>query len=323
MNNIFKKPLLIILLVAVVLVAGSYLVFKKMGEQDNSLSAQEAAEKAIEYINENLSSVPATLIETQEESGLYKITIDLQGQDYDFYVSRDGNILFLDSISMVPLELEEIPKAEVPEARLFVMSFCPYGNMAEAIMNPVEELLGDKADIKLNYVIYSDYASGYPEYCLDEEESYCSMHGIQELNQNIREACVQEYFPEKLWEFVMNVNESADSTDVDQKWEDIAKDIGIETEKIKECQENEGETILAQENSLNQNNYLVQDPSKHQGSEEITISGSPTLVINGVVYDGERSSKGYKEAICSAFLNPPSECEQEVEENETGVEGEC
>jgi hypothetical protein len=149
------------------------------------------------------------------------------------------------------------------------------------------------------------------------------MHGIQEVNQNVREICVQKYQPEKLWGFVMDINENTDSDNVDEKWEGIAENLGIDTEKINNCQEEEGQGILAHEVELNGKNYPVQDPSKHQGMEEITISGSPTLVINGTVYDGERSSEGYKEAICSAFLNPPSECDQEIEENKTGVEGEC
>jgi hypothetical protein len=323
MNKIFKKPLLIILLVIIILIAVSFFAFKKMGDKDISLSSQEVSEKAVEYINENLTSEPVTLISTEEESGLYKIKVDIQGQEYDLYASKDGNLLFLDSISMVPPELKEIAKTETPEVRLFVMSFCPYGNLAEGIMNPVEELLGDEADIKLNYIIYSDYASGYPEYCFDEEDIYCSMHGIEELNQNIRESCVQKYQPEKLWDFVMEVNENADSTNVEEKWEEIAQRTDVDVEKVKECQENETKDILVRELELNKKNYPVQDPSRHEGMEETPISGSPTLVINGTVYDGERSSQGYKEAICSAFLNPPPECDQEIEESESTVEGEC
>ena len=324
MNKIFKKPLLIIILLVTFLVLGSFYIFRGTEEgNDNSLSSDEVTEKVINYINENLSSTPVTFISVEEESGLYKMKIEIGGQESDLYASKDGNILFPSFISTVPPELKEIVKTEVPDVHLFVMSFCPYGNLAEGIMDPVEELLKDKLDIKLNYIIYSDYASGYPVYCLDEESTYCSMHGIQEINQNIREICVQKYQPEKLWDFVMNINENTSSENVDEKWEEIASSFDIDTSKIKECQQNEGVNILVEELKLTGAKYLVQDPSNHQGNEEISISGSPTLVINGIIYDGDRSSEGYKDAICSAFLNPPSECEEEVEGSKTGVEGGC
>lgn len=329
MEKVFKKPLLIILLVVVVLVAGSVFLLTGNGEENKGennedyLSPEQASEKAINYINENLSSSPVTLISTEEESGLYKIKIKIDGQEYDSYISRDGNILFPSSVSLIPPELKEITKTEVPDVRLFVMSFCPYGNLAEGIMNPVEELLGDKANIKLNYVIYSDYASGYPEYCLDKESTYCSMHGIQEIDQDIREVCVQKYQPEKLWDFVMDINENTDSNNVDEKWEDIASNLDIDVSKIKKCQKDEGVNILVEELRLTGTKYSVQDPSRHQGNEEISISGSPTLVVNGIVFDGERTSQGYKDAICSAFLDPPAECEEEIGGNGAEVEGGC
>jgi len=38
------------------------------------------------------------------------------------------------------------------------------------------------------------------------------------------------------------------------------------------------------------------------------ISGSPQLIVNGVEYQGTRSSNSYKNQICAAFNNPPQEC---------------
>ena len=51
---------------------------------------------------------------------------------------------------------------------------------------------------------------------------------------------------------------------------------------------------------LLQNNITLND--------QYGITGSPTLLINGVVYNGQRSAEGYKQAICSAYSNPPEEC---------------
>ena len=73
-------------------------------------------------------------------------------------------------------------------------------------MMPVVELLKDKADIQLHYVIYENYQGGGSKYCLDKDNKYCSMHGIQELNQDVRELCVQKYQGDKLWNFVKEIN---------------------------------------------------------------------------------------------------------------------
>jgi protein-disulfide isomerase len=38
------------------------------------------------------------------------------------------------------------------------------------------------------------------------------------------------------------------------------------------------------------------------------VSASPTLVINGQVYSGDRTPEAYKQAICARFETPPAEC---------------
>jgi len=149
------------------------------------------------------------------------------------------------------------------------------------------------------------------------------MHGIQEVNQGIRELCVQKYQKDKLWNFVKAINSGSTSEDVDSKWEAIALDMGIDVAKIKTCQQDEGIALLTQELDLTQQEYPVQDPTQHQGSESEKISGSPTLVINGTILDGERNANAYKEAICSAFVEPPAECEQELGEPDESSEGSC
>ncbi len=327
MSKGFIKNLIpISIVIAGILIAGA-LIFINQGkvneEVSEGLSPQQVAEKAINYINENFDvGGAASLISVGEENGVYKIHLKIGENEYDSYVTKDGKLLFTEGIDLNPPTAKEIPKTDVPGVKLFAMAFCPYGNQAEELMMPVVELLKNKAEIDLHYVIYNNYQSGYPDYCLDEENKYCSMHGIQEINQDIREICVQKYQRNKLWDFVMKINKETTSRNVDEKWEEIAKNLGIDVQKIKDCQTIEAETLLAQEVGLNKVEYPVQDPTRHQNQEKITISGSPTLVINGMIYDGERSSEGYKEAICSGFKNPPEECSQTLE-NETGSPGGC
>lgn len=46
----------------------------------------------------------------------------------------------------------DVKKSNKPQLQFFVMSFCPYGNQIEQALKPVADLLGDKADIKPQFI---------------------------------------------------------------------------------------------------------------------------------------------------------------------------
>jgi len=290
----------------------------------NAVSENELSERVIEAVGKDIGDQEGVSIENiEKQASLYKITLNVLGQEYESYATLDGEMLFPQKIDLIIPEPKEISKTEKPEVDLFVMAYCPFGNQAEELIAPVNELLGDKANIELHYIIYSNYGSGYPEYCLDEENKYCSMHGIQEVNQGIRELCVQKYEPDNFWNFVEKMNEESTSENADEKWEGVAQGIGIDVEKIKTCQTEEGISLLDQELVLTSESYPVQEPAQHKGQENQSISGSPTLVINGVIYDGARSTSSYQDAICQAFTNSPEECSEELLEEQVAPNGSC
>ena len=252
---------------------------------------EEIAKKSIDFINKNLLSngITASLSSISlDDSGLYKLKIKIQDQELEVYVSRDGNMIFPQGIKITATQNQkpkEIPKTEVPDAKLFVMSFCPYGNQAEDAMMPVINLLKDKAKIELHYIVSK------------AGNKYQSLHGDQELNQDIREICVQKYQKDKLWDFIKEINSKATSQNVNAKWEGIAKNLGIDVNQIKQCQTNEGPTLLNQEIKL---------------TDKYKISGSPTLLINETIFQGSRTSEAYKEAICSGFKVAHQECNKKL-----------
>lgn len=325
------KNLLNYIFVAVVAGLLGVLICQSTGiNPDKSMPMEEAGEYTINFIKNELAppEMEFTLGTTTEEYGLYKIEFEVTAQTGEIqkdvaYTTKNGKYLFFQPYDMKPPEPKQIPLADKPKVDLFVMSYCPFGNQSEDLIMPVVDLLKDKIDIELHYVIYDHYETGYPDYCLDEESLYCSMHGVEEVNQNIRELCVQKYQPDKLWSFVEEVNSQTTAKDIEEKWENIASFIGVDIGKIQDCQNNESLDLLKQEVNLTNQKYPVQDPKEHRSQEEIQISGSPTLVINGMVYDGERSSNGYKEAICSAFNNLPAECSQELTDSGSAPAGMC
>jgi len=45
------------------------------------------------------------------------------------------------------------------------------------------------------------------------------MHGIQEVNQDVRELCVWKYQKDKFWSFLKEINKSCSSQNADTCWE--------------------------------------------------------------------------------------------------------
>jgi len=91
------KIIVIAILVAGVSIAGTYFYLNKSKPpQEKFLSPQETAQKALNYINENLlqKGVTASLVDVVEENGLYKFRLKVGEQEFVSYVTKDGKILF-------------------------------------------------------------------------------------------------------------------------------------------------------------------------------------------------------------------------------------
>ncbi|MFH1064838.1 MAG: hypothetical protein V1729_07165 [Candidatus Woesearchaeota archaeon] len=181
-----------------------------------------------------------------------------------------------------------------PQIDFYVMSYCPYGNMAEEAIEPAYQLLKGKADFNPHYVIYSNYQGGGPNFCLDKESKYCSMHGVQELNQGLRELCVDKYIGiDAYFKFVLEMNKKCSASNADSCWEPVAKGLGLDVAKIKGCEADEWETILAGELALN---------------KALGVSGSPTVFVEGAAYSGSRAAAGFAQALCQGFTTAPDAC---------------
>ena len=79
-----------------------------------SLSAEEAARRAIEFINENLvqPNTSASFNSVNEVSGFYNVTFSYLNNEISVYVSKDGSYLFISE----PLDIsKELPEPTTPE----------------------------------------------------------------------------------------------------------------------------------------------------------------------------------------------------------------
>ncbi len=173
-----------------------------------------------------------------------------------------------------------IPKRERPEIILGVMSFCPFGNEAEnRLLNLLDKYIKEnKIDFKIVYII--------SKVCNNKTlDCFSSLHGKEELLQDIREYCVyKKYGFEKWKDFVLEVNKECSLSDLNTCWKEVAKKVGLNVSEIEECVKNKGYEIAEELYNL---------------SRKYDISASPTLIINGVKIEGLRND--YEKLIKQAF----------------------
>jgi len=270
----------------------------------SALTGDQAAEKALDYINEYLlqPGFTASLVEANELDYVYLIKINISGpqgnRDFKSYVTKDGKILFISGIDITsspeqqnpPEETRppEVPKTDKPEVHAFVMSYCPFGLQFMKAYIPVIELLGDKADLELNFVHYA-------------------MHGKKEVDENTRIYCIQKEQRDKLTAYLRCFVEKNTP-------EACMDEAGIDKETIESCISSTDEefniTGLYNDKSTWSGGRYPPYPVDSELSAKYGVRGSPTFVINGKTLRVTRSPEAIKQAVCNAFTNPPEECEQ-------------
>lgn len=304
--NRFLTPIAII--VAGLIIAGAiFYVYpdKEKGKIPNFLSAQEAAEKAINYINKNkdilTGGTTASLINVMEENGLYKFRLKLGDQEFDSYVTKDGKLLFASAIDLEKDLVSggetsaEVQKSDRPDVKLFVMSYCPYGLQAQKMFLPVYDLLKDKVDMGVYFVDYI-------------------MHGKQEIDENLRQYCIEKEQKEKYYDYLSCFVKNGSYENL-EAYKDCLKTAGIDEEKLNNCiSQTDKEykvTELYNDKSTWVNGNYPQFNIHKDLNDKYGVRGSPTIVINDTeVSLNDRSPETFKNLICQAFNNPPEECSQ-------------
>jgi len=181
-------------------------------------------------------------------------------------------------------------KKETPEVELFVMSHCPYGTQAEKGMIPVMELLGDKADIQIKFC---DYA----------------MHGEKELDEQVRQYCIQEEQNDKYLDYLRCFLKDGDS-------KACVEEVGIDKTKLSTCIGITDAKYKVTENFKDKSTWKGNFPTFNifkDKVEEYGVRGSPSLVINGVTANTGRDPASLLDAVCTGFKEKPEECEEELD----------
>jgi len=105
-DSIKKNLVPAAIVIAGLLVAGAVYINQakdKVGKEiPGLLSSQQAADKAINYINTTLlaSGTAASLLNVVDQNGIYKFQLKIGDQQYDSYVTKDGQLLFTQAINI-------------------------------------------------------------------------------------------------------------------------------------------------------------------------------------------------------------------------------
>lgn len=307
LNNMVEKFSKILIPLSIVfvgfLITGTLVYFnqaklKSPEEKIEIISPQEAAEKAINYINQNIleQGTTASLINVEEENGVYKFKLKIGENEFPSYVTKDGKLLFTEN----PVSLEsqpetgegntgEVSKRDVPDVKLFVMSYCPYGLQAQKMFLPVYNLLKNKAEMGVYFVDYI-------------------MHEKQEIDENLRQYCIQKEEKEKYPDYLNCFVQDGD-------FEKCLSSVLIDRTKMTDCisKTDKEYNITSQYNDKSTwvNGQFPKFDVYADLNEKYGVQGSPTIVINDKeVSVSERSPEKFKEIVCQAFNSPPAECSQ-------------
>ena len=263
-----------------------------------SLTIEEAGARAIEFINENMlqGGMTASILESGEESGIYRIKLKIQEEEFDSYVTKDGRFLFPQFIDIEEIEKEkEVVKADRPDVKVFVMSYCPYGLQAQKMFLPVYNLLKDQADINIYYVDYI-------------------MHDKQEIDENLRQYCIELEQEDKYYNY-LNCFVYGDTGDSAK----CAKNSGVDQTKLNACVarvDNEfSVTEQYNDESSWQNGQFPKFDLHTDLNAQYGVQGSPTIVINGKTTEiNPRSPDNFKKVVCESFNIAPEQCSETLSE---------
>ncbi len=306
-----KKMLPILAIVIVLLVAGIFMSQKGIGK-NKTITPAEAKTKAETFVKDTLlgGKTTFTISDATEYAGLYKMNITLEGspEPIESYMTKDGKIFLPQGMDIEKMTAEaktaaggdtaaagdtakqpaaQAPKSDKPVVELFVMSYCPYGTQIEKGIIPVLKALNGKIDFKLKFVDYS-------------------MHEKNEIDENLREYCIEKEQTAKLVPYLECFLKASDSPT-------CLKEQKVDEKKLSACVTATDKQFKITDSYNDKANWGSQFPPFAIDKADNTkygVQGSPTLVINGEQISAGRDAASLAKAICGAFNDgkAPKEC---------------
>jgi len=312
-NFLQGKNLSIVLLVVVI--AGMTLMQYVI--KPGQVSVNKASKVVIDFVDKEVfGGVATTKIsgDIADESGLYKMELDLGTQKVTTYVSKDAKLFFPQGIELSPKPAITTAAAdttdqptETPEQACvaatkitepifepFVVSYCPYGLQMQRILVEVVKQIPDlKNSIKIRYI------------GAIENGKITSMHGDKEAQENLRQICIREEQPAKFFNYLgclMTKDEFAN----------CLASTAVNVSQLNSCMQDVKRGL-----AFAQKDFTLQ--------AQYGATGSPTLILNGQKASeysfGGRTADAVKQLVCCGYTDKPGFCSKALstEQANTGI----
>ncbi|MBU1089002.1 DsbA family protein [Patescibacteria group bacterium] len=273
------------------------------------------------------------------------LTISSFYSGISYYKNKTGTIQGEDTTQFV----FSPEKSEKPELQFFVMSFCPYGNQIEDVIRPIADLLGDKADIKPQYIFnkiaqidtYCKSSSGDPDQCASyvqsgyfKDESECqtviadNLKSCLDTNNYIKTEDGSYYSSlHGRSEANQNIREICawNQTDDKTKWWNFIDNVNKNCtyQNADTCWEEQAKQADFDTNKITDcftNDAIAIIEKELEQTNKYNVSGSPTLLINGINFppesayaqDGKGSIKIDKKVISQDEYRTPNTIKEAI-----------
>jgi glutaredoxin len=165
----------------------------------------------------------------------------------------------------------QTPKKANVTIELFVMSQCPYGVQAEVTVKKVIDKFGGDVNLSLHFIANKN-----------TDGTFSSLHGANEVSEDLRQVCIMKYYPKSLLDYLSCV--SKDYVNAGNIWSNCTSQSNMDADKIRNC--STGDEALG----------LLSDNIKK--SNELKVDSSPTIYLNGKQYAGAASESSLTKSIC-------------------------
>jgi len=302
---------IVILVLAVAVIGLAYMQFG--GQVGSVLSADDAADNAITFINDYMlePGTEAELVgEVVKERGMYKFTIDLDGQEIASYITRDGTMLFpqggidleeaqaevagdaTESGELKTCEDIGVETQDEPVLEAFVVSYCPYGLQMQRVLNGiVKEAPELQKNMKIRYMGYV------------EEGVVMAMHGEEEAEENLRQICIREEQEDKFYPYLECFMKEGET-------EECLAESGVNEPSLQSCMTTPSKGVKYAEVD-----FALQD--------KYGVTGSPSLFLNGTKVSefdfGGRTPEAVKTLLCCGAETEMQVCSEELSLEQSAV----
>lgn len=261
--------------------------------QLNKSSPDIVADKAIDYINDNmLDSGEASLIEVNEITGLYLLKLDINGLDYESYASKDGSLFFPSAIDLNKApSINQAAQADTRQPRAQQQAPSRVSTSTEG-----EPSIGPE-DAPVTILVFSDFQCPFCARVLPAVERVLEEYkgqvriifkqfplSFHPNAQKAAEASECAFEQGKFWEYHDILFENANAlapSDLKQ----YAKDIGLDSATFDGC--------------LDSGKYEAEVKQDLADGKAAGVSGTPAFLINGIPVVGAQPFSSFASVIDS------------------------